>query len=314
MPSALVSMLAFIAVLALLIGFHEMAHLVVAKLFGVKVIRFSLGFGPSIAKRKIGETEYVLSLFPLGGYVQPLSEEVGPEHQEPNHPEKYFEFKPAWQRFLIYVVGPTTNLWLAFLLVVGLFYFVGLPVPTTTLDSVLKDSPAEQAGLKSGDKIVAVNGEAVSSWAEITKKIQTGKGAPVNLKVEREKELLSIAVTPELKDTPQGKQWTLGIAPKSVYEPQGIVNSTKSGFISTVYILKIFVDFFHKLFSGKVAAKDSFGGPITIYTEVGKAGEQGSCYLFFFSFFFFFFLFFFFLFFFSCPPVLGGENFFRSFF
>ncbi len=271
----MVSLLAFVAVLGLLIGFHEMAHLLVAKLFGVKVIRFSFGFGPILARFKIGETEYAISLLPIGGYVQPLSEDSPAADQEPDNPGRYFESKPAWQRFLIYLVGPLSNLLLAFLLICGLFCFVGSPKPTTTLDSVLKDSPAEQAGLKAGDKIIAINGEAVSSWEEITVKIQASKGAPVNLKVEREKELLSIAATPKLKETPQGKHWILGIAPKSVYEPQGPITSMKLGFNATLDILKIFADFFHQLFTGKISPKDSFGGPVTIYIEVGKAAKDG---------------------------------------
>ena len=273
----MLSALAFIAVLALLIGFHEMAHLVVAKLFGVKVIRFSLGFGPVMTKQKIGETEYVISLIPLGGYIQPLSEDSPMEDQEPNRPEKYYEAKPTWQRFLIFLAGPVANLLLAFVFLAGLFYFVGVPIDysnSAVMGEVLEGSPAEKAGLKLKDKILAVNGEEISSWVSLVEKIRASKGETVKLKVERAKEILEISVTPKEQETPEGKKFFIGIAPELIYEKPGLIKAVKLGSVRTWEYTMIFADFFKKVLKLE-AERNSVGGIIMIGQATYRATNQG---------------------------------------
>lgn len=266
MSSVLVSVIVFAVVLALLIGFHEMAHLTVAKLFGVKVIRFSLGFGPVLAKFKLGETEYVLSLLPLGGYVKPLSEDLPAEERGSEPPERYFESKPAWQRFLVFLAGPSVNLFLTFVLLVGLFYWVGVPKPTTVLGEVAKGSPAERAGLKAEDKILAVNGEVVDSWEEIVLKIRAGSDREVGLKVARGQELLKFQVKPEKK--------LLGIMPKAIYESPEAAAAVQLGGKATWNYLALFADFFKKVMKLE-AERDSVGGLIMIGQVVGQAAKSG---------------------------------------
>ncbi|MBI3046563.1 MAG: RIP metalloprotease RseP [Candidatus Harrisonbacteria bacterium] len=273
----MLSVLAFAAVLAIVIGFHEMAHLTVAKLFGVKVIRFSLGFGPVIVKRKIGETEYVVSLLPLGGYVQPLSRDLLEEEQEPAHPEKYFESKPAWQRFLIFLAGPLSNLLLSCLLLIGLCYFVGVPVKSSrdaVLGEVFEGSPAAEAGLKPKDKILAVNGEEISSWDSLVEKIRAGKGKAVKLKVERANEFLEISVLPKEQETPEGKKFLVGIAPELIYEKPGLVKAVRLGAIGTWKYTMIFADFFKKVLKLE-AERTSVGGIIMIGQATHQAASRG---------------------------------------
>src|SRR3989344_9397909 len=115
-----------------LVGFHEFGHLVIAKLLGMKVDAFSIGFGPKLLKFNLGETEYSLSLFPLGGYVKP----AGPDFAEDLNPDdsnnnRYFITKPVWKRFLVIAAGPTFNLLLAFLIISGVVYSAGIQEPST---------------------------------------------------------------------------------------------------------------------------------------------------------------------------------------
>lgn len=267
-------MLAFCLVVTIVVGFHEFAHLAVSKIFGVKVIRFSLGFGPKLVSFKLGETEYAVSLWLLGGYVKPLSEDLPAEERGAEPRERYFESKPAWQRFLIFLAGPVSNLLLSFLLLAGLFYFVGLPKPLTILGEVAPNFPAMEAGMLPEDKIVAINDERVASWEEITAVIKNSKSQRINFKVERSTEILSFVVTPKLMSTPEGERWAVGIVPKVVYRPLTVRESVRSGLLATKGALRAFTDFFRKLFTGG-ASRDSFGGIIMIYGESGRAAKNG---------------------------------------
>ena len=139
------TLFSFIVVLGLLIFVHELGHFLFAKLFGVRVLKFSLGFGPKIVGRTFGETEYVISAFPLGGFVKMFGE--NPDEQQVDSAEKKVSFahKPVWQRFLIVLAGPLFNLLFSVWLFFMVFLFVGIPTPvdTTRIGKVSEGSPAE---------------------------------------------------------------------------------------------------------------------------------------------------------------------------
>lgn len=268
------ALLAFCLVVSIVVGFHEFAHLLAAKFFGVKVVRFSIGFGPKLVSVKLGETEYTISLWLLGGYVKPLTEDLTAAERGSEPRERYFESKPAWQRFLIFLAGPVSNLFLAFLLLAGLFYFVGLPEALTTLAEIVPNSPAMEAGLLPEDKIVAVNDSPVNSWEEVTAGIRNSNGQAINFKVERGTETLSFAVKPKEMPVPGGKRLVVGIVPRVINQPQSVSRSLKLGLLTTKEALKSFAYFFQRLFSGEGSRKD-FGGMIMIYQSSGQSAQAG---------------------------------------
>ena len=153
------TILSFILVLGLLIFVHEFGHFIFAKLFGVRVLKFSLGFGPKIVGKTIGETEYVISAFPLGGFVKMFGE--NPDEQEVPEVDKQASFahKPVWQRFFIVLAGPVFNLLFSVLLFFLVFAFLGIPasVDTTRVGKVNDNSPAAQAGLLANDVILKID-------------------------------------------------------------------------------------------------------------------------------------------------------------
>ena len=154
----MVTVISFIITLGVLIFVHEFGHFIIAKTFGVKVLKFSLGFGNKLVSRQWGETEYLLSAFPLGGYVKMYGEEPGEEVADIDR-ERSFSHKKAWQRFLVVFAGPFFNLLFAVFLFFGLFYLVGLPERQElggTIGSVQADSPAAAAGLQKGDVILSM--------------------------------------------------------------------------------------------------------------------------------------------------------------
>ncbi len=161
------SLLAFIVAIGILVVFHEMGHYFVARLFDVKVLRFSIGFGKVLASRHFGkgETEWVISAVPLGGYVKMLDEREGAvDEQEQN---RAFNRKPVWQRMLIVVAGPLANLLLAVLLYCALFMH-GVSGLKPVLGDVKPNTPAATARLQAQETILSVDGEPVPSWQELT--------------------------------------------------------------------------------------------------------------------------------------------------
>ena len=180
------TLFAFLVFIGILVLVHEFGHFVMAKAFGVGVEVFSIGFGPPIVRKKIGETVYQIALLPLGGYVKLHGEE---DSEESRRDPRSFYAKPPWQRILIAFGGPLFN----FLFAVLAFWFVFLhpqPVPKYLLNPpqvgyIEPSSPAQGVGLKRGDLIVAVNGKKVQNWLDLDKLLRENAGKEVTLTVIR---------------------------------------------------------------------------------------------------------------------------------
>ena len=179
-----------VVILGMLIFIHEMGHFLVAKKLGIGVNTFSLGFGPRVWGFKRGETEYQLSLLPLGGFVSlqgedPEASEEDPDvPAEPEDPEKSFYLRPVSHRAAVIFAGPLFNLLFALILSWGL-HMTGLPVPGTWVGKVLPNTPAQTAGLQADDHIVAIQGKSVRKWIELVSVIQVSAGKQLMLQVER---------------------------------------------------------------------------------------------------------------------------------
>ncbi len=176
------SVVGMVVLLGGLIFFHELGHYLVAKLFGVRVEVFSLGFGMKIFSRRVGETEYALSLIPLGGYVKLMGDD--PHKGVPAaDADRAFSTQKLYKRFLIVAAGPIANFLLACVLFTIIFW-VGQPLRGTRIGAVVFDSPAWQAGLRAGDKIQAVNSVTFSFWNELEDSFKKRSGEKIDLQVE----------------------------------------------------------------------------------------------------------------------------------
>lgn len=263
-----------LGLLALAIGFHEFGHFLLGKLFNFKIKTFSIGFGPKLLKFRIGETEYGLSLLPLGGYVEFVGEK-SEETSDPNDPDKgrYFTAKPAWQRILVLAAGPGFNFFKAAVCYSWMFYSLGVVVSTlNVINEVGQNSPAEKVGLRRGDRIVSINGQRVDSWDKMRILIATSEGKNLNLEVARGKQTVNLTVTPKQA----GNYYILGIAPAIQQRKiQGLSDAAKVGVKETGKEIKSQVWSIKQLVTGRVSPKN-ISGPVGILKEAGKSAEVAS--------------------------------------
>ncbi|GAB4491290.1 MAG: RIP metalloprotease RseP [Thermodesulfovibrionales bacterium] len=183
--------------LGALIFVHELGHFLVAKSLGIKVLKFSLGFGPKLFGRKHGETEYLISALPLGGYVKMLGEDPDEKLDEAEAARAYNR-QPVWKRFAVVFSGPLFNLGFAAVLLTAVYY-TGIPVPYPDLGKPAAGSSAERAGIQAGDRVVEMNGKAIASWKEIDDALTANKGSLLRLRVKRGGEILEFSLQPERK-------------------------------------------------------------------------------------------------------------------
>ncbi|MBI4590955.1 MAG: RIP metalloprotease RseP [Candidatus Rokubacteria bacterium] len=194
------TIVAFVVVIGILILIHELGHFVVARWMGVGVDRFSIGFGPVLLrwKGKGKETEYCLSAIPMGGYVKMMGEESPLEGGGSGmvDPAKSFSLKPLWARFLIVFAGPGMNFVLAAVIFAAVFMILGRPVLPSTLGRIRDGGPAAQAGLRTGDRITAVDGIRVAYWEDLINAIQAEGGETRHITFAREGREERTALTP----------------------------------------------------------------------------------------------------------------------
>ena len=191
------TLLAFLLVLGVLIFVHELGHFLAARRLGVRVLVFSLGFGPKILKTKRGDTEYAISIIPLGGYVKMAGE--NPEDARSGSPDEFLS-RTKWERFQILIAGPAMNIILA-VVVMAVVLAQGAEVPAYQDDppvvgAVEPGSPAEKSGLQRGDRILTVAGDAVDTWEDLFIAIGTRPDRDVAVTVERNGAPQSMTVHP----------------------------------------------------------------------------------------------------------------------
>ncbi len=202
-------MLAFLIGLAALIFVHELGHFLAARRCGVVVEKFSIGFGKKIFGTTRGETEYIVAAIPLGGYVKMKGEELGEETNE----EGSFSAAPPSHRLLIAFAGPLFNI--LFALAIYIFvYMVGVEALSPVIGTVKENSPAQVAGLQTGDQVIAVEGKSIRLWDELQNKVYHSPGKELDFQVERQSgQIVNIKITPiaeEIKD-PFGDSRQVGL-------------------------------------------------------------------------------------------------------
>ncbi len=270
-----------IVVLGILIFVHELGHFLVAKLCGVRVLVFSLGFGPKVFGVKKGETDYILSAVPLGGYVKMLGEgkDGDDDLSEEERPFSYGAKKPS-RRLAIVFAGPFTNIIFA-ALIFAVVYVYGVPLLNSRIGEVKPDFPAFTVGIKAGDKVLAVNGHPIHSWDELSTMIKKSRGELLTVTVERRDATETFEVQPRKIETKNifGETvvtYVIGITAAGETDilkyPPG--RALLQGVKETWDIIKLTLVGFLKLIERVIPAK-TLGGPIMIAQMAGQQAKAG---------------------------------------
>jgi regulator of sigma E protease len=274
------NLFAFVIVLGVLIFFHELGHFLVARLFGVGVERFSLGFGPRLFGRRVGITDYRISAVPLGGYVKMVGEEPGAEIDPADIP-KSFTHKHIGKRILIVAAGPFFNFLLAVIIFFGIFQISGTYILMPSVGKVKEGSPAERAGLRKDDRIAAIDGREVSSWDEMASIISKSGGKPLLVSVRRGDATFDVSITPEQIPTKNifgedAERYVIGITASGelVSKDMNPLDSAVESIRKTYEIAELTVISIGKLIQGTVSTK-TLGGPIMIAEIAGQQAKEG---------------------------------------
>ncbi len=270
-----------VVVLGVLIFFHELGHFLVAKAFGVGVEKFSLGFGPKLASKTIGRTEYRVSALPLGGYVKMVGEQAD-EEVNPEDLEFSFNHKPVYQRMLIVAAGPFFNFMLCIAIFFLLFSAIGVINLKPVVGEVRQDTPAAEAGLEDGDVIVAIEGRTIQTWQQMAEAVFESGGSPTLFTVKRDGRQIDLSITPE-KDTVEDifgekrERYMIGITAAGETETSRLnpLQAMGESVGRTWLIIKLTVVSVVKLIQGTLSV-DTLGGPIMIAQMAGEQVQHGA--------------------------------------
>jgi regulator of sigma E protease len=278
MENLLYSIIAAVVGLGVLIIFHEFGHFLLAKLSGVGVLTFSVGFGPKLWVKKKGETEYALSAFPLGGYVKMVGEDPEEEVKAVDL-ERSFAHKSLLKRIAIVAAGPGFNLLLAVFLLMVVFLFYGVPVLSNFVGAVEPESPAAQAGIQKGDRIVAVDSQAITAWDDLSNGIKQSGGQPLNLRVQRNGEEMAMTVQPRKREVKNifgelKEDWMIGIGSQVSIEKGDPGLAVSRAFVQTYEYSKLTLIGLYKMITREVSPRN-LGGPILIAQMAGQQPQEG---------------------------------------
>jgi regulator of sigma E protease len=283
----------FLFVLTLVVFFHELGHFIVARWCGVRVLVFSIGFGPELLgfNDRRG-TRWKICAIPLGGYVKFFGDDnaasvpdqaalASMSEEERRHS---FVHQPVGRRAAIVVAGPLANFLLAIAIFAGLFMLFGKPSTSARVDAVQPGSAAEAAGFQPGDLVVSINGREIDSFADMQQIVSTSAGETLVFEVQRAGKLITLKATPTLKEVKDRfgnvhRQGILGItrspSPDDThFQPVGPVKAVELGLQRTWFVVERTISYIGGVVSGREAA-DQLGGPIRIAQVSGQVASEG---------------------------------------
>lgn len=265
-------------VLSFLIFFHELGHFLAARFFGVRVEVFSIGFGKKVFSKVFGQTEYCISLIPLGGYVQMKGQNDMDPLAISNDSDSY-NTKHPWKRIIILFAGPFANFLLAFLLYLAIGT-LGVTNFAPTIGTISENSPALAVGLQKDDSIVQINGKAIKTWDDVSTQIKESEGS-LEIQIERQNLLKTFLIQPMISPYQNMFGETLykrmlGIAPsgKTIVIHYGVDEIFGFAFDQTQKATTMIVTSLQKLIEGVVSVKE-LGGVISIVQVTAEASHAG---------------------------------------
>jgi len=283
----------FLFVLTIVVFFHELGHFLMARWCGIKVLVFSVGFGPEIAGfyDRYG-TRWKISAIPLGGYVKFFGDENAASAPDQSaaatmteaEKKDSFQFQPVGSRALVVAAGPVANFVLAIAIFAGIFMTVGKQTTSARVDTVQAGSAAQAAGFKPGDLVLMINGEKIESFSDMQRIVSISAGAPLTVEVERDNAQVTLKAVPQLKEIKDnfGNVHRLGVLGISRSMAPGDIKTERApplrailmGAQETWFVVDRTMSYISGVFTGREAA-DQLGGPIRIAQVSGQVATAG---------------------------------------
>ena len=284
LTGTLTGFIAFIILLPIVVFVHEFGHFLFARINGVRVEAFSIGFGkPILSWIDRHNTVWKICIIPLGGYVKMLGQSDTPESTEEHalataqlsdtDRKQSFEFKQRYQKASIVLAGPLFNFIFSFLIFFAIFAFKGIPNTPSKIVSIIKDSPAYTAGLKSDDIIVAINDTKINKPREVSQLIQSSHGSTIKMEILRADKTMQFSITPKL----DGKKYILGLSYSTYlkdYIPVSPLTALSLAYHEIESIVTETMKSLGEMIVGSRSSKD-LGGMISIAKVSGTALSSG---------------------------------------
>ena len=266
----LLTIAAAIFVFGLLVLVHELGHFVTAKLTGMRVDEFAIGFGPKLFRTRHGETVYSIRAIPLGGF----NDIAGMDPSDNSAGERGYCEKPVLSRMIVILAGSGMNFVLPIVLFFGIYFFQGVatPSPEPIFGAVVENLPAQQAGLTAGDKVISVNGQPVATWDEFTEKIVLDENkSPVVIEYERNSQIGKVEVQPVTENS--SGRVVIGVQRLMNYEPKDLITSFTMAVEHTKEIILLMLNALWELVQAPSGA--AVAGPIGIAQMAGQVASVG---------------------------------------
>ena len=280
LPDAFRTVLAFVVVLGVLVFIHELGHYLAARWRGIHVERFAVGFGRPIASwADRNGTEWRIGWIPLGGYVklhgQETPEDAPAEVQAQWRPGETFHDKPVKDRAIVVAAGPAANFLLAALLFAGTYMTIGVPQPTATIGTIVAESAAERAGLLPGDRILALDGEAVTRFDQLQRHIQSRAGQNVEIIILREGRERTVTAVPQARPGADRPVGVLGVgSAPTEFARLDPASALWRGVVQTWDVSAQTLAAVGQMLTGTRGTED-LGGPLGIGKIAGEAAALG---------------------------------------
>ncbi|WP_231038651.1 RIP metalloprotease RseP [Pectinatus haikarae] len=269
MGFSITMLVAVVVVFGILVLVHELGHFVTAKLTGMRVDEFAIGFGPKLVSFKYGETLYSIRGIPLGGF----NKIAGMEQDDKDAGERAYWAKPVWQRMIVIIAGALMNIVLAYVLIAAVLFTSGIqtPVKEAQLGNVVAQRPAAQAGLEKGDIITSIDGEKINTWNEFALKVKSADGKVLHIEYLRNGDTRTANIIPEYDKS--AKQAMVGVVAAtentSVSLPQSLLLAARQVW----FIIYTMVASLAGMIMGTVHA--DLAGPIGVAAIIGEAAQVG---------------------------------------
>lgn len=271
----LITILSFVLVAGIIITIHEFGHFIAARLTGMRVKKFSIGFPPRIFTKQIGETEFSLSWIPLGGFVQiaGMVDESMDEEGITGAPDEFMSKNPL-QKIFVLSAGVMMNYLTAIVILFGLTMAVGLPEANKAIiGETIANKPAQIVGLQTGDVITQIDGQPVESWEDVVTHI-TATGDTVGIVVNRDGQLLPFVVPTEKIEAGDSTRRVIGIAPKVEYRDASLSEAVTGGFLFCYRTTANLGSFIGDLVTGN-GSLSQLSGPVGVAQLSGESARQG---------------------------------------